>query len=96
MSEDIVRQRSRRAGLGRQFSTLLGRVYRQSYRHPLLLGLHCFGSLLMAVCLGFIFHNLQDDLYGVQDRFGLLFFLCKWCVTVGDCVSSVCCCAMVQ
>ena len=41
----------------------------------MLLSLQYFGSLFLAVALGLIFRNVEDDLYGVQDRFGVLFFI---------------------
>ena len=52
-----------------QLIALSDRLLKNSYRHPMLLGLHFIGSILMSACLGSIFRNLADDLYGVQDRF---------------------------
>jgi hypothetical protein len=50
-----------------QFCVLSTRLLRQSYRHPLLLGLHFYGTAAMALLLGAVFGGkLAMDLAGAQ------------------------------
>jgi len=58
-----------------QLLVLSERLIRTAARHPMLVTLQYGGALFLAVCLGFIFQDLENDLYGIQDRIGLLFFI---------------------
>jgi hypothetical protein len=58
-----------------QLAVLSERLVRTAARHPMLVALQYGGALFLAVCLGFIFQDLDNDLYGIQDRIGLLFFI---------------------
>ena len=58
-----------------QFIVLSTRLVQTAIRHPMLLCLQYFGALFLALSLGHVFQGVQDDLYGVQDRFGVLFFI---------------------
>ena len=57
-----------------QTLVLSERLVLTATRHPMLLALQYTGCLFLAICLGLIFYALDDTLYGIQDRFGVLFF----------------------
>ncbi|CAM9880828.1 unnamed protein product, partial [Sphacelaria rigidula] len=59
-----------------QVEVLSRRLLLRAIRHPLLLFLHIYGSVAMALCLGSVFGgHLEFNLAGAQNRFGALFFL---------------------
>ena len=58
-----------------QLQVLSERVVISAARHPMLVALQYSGALFLSICLGYIFKDLDKDLYGVQDRFGILFFI---------------------
>jgi hypothetical protein len=45
-----------------QVQTLSGRLVRTAARHPMLLLLQYSGCFFLAVCVGFIFYDLDADL----------------------------------
>jgi ABC-type multidrug transport system ATPase subunit/ABC-type multidrug transport system permease subunit len=76
LSNDFLKTARRRmANPVVQFVVLSTRLVQTAIRNPMLLCLQYFGALFLAVALGAVFRNVEDDLYGVQDRFGLLFFI---------------------
>lgn len=50
------------ASIWLQLKTLSGRLVLTAVRHPMLLCLQYFGCFFLAVCVGFIFYDLGDDL----------------------------------
>jgi hypothetical protein len=51
------------------------RLLLRAARHPMLLTLQYGGALLMATALGSAYADMEMDLYGAQNRFGLFFFI---------------------
>ena len=74
-SEFLKTAKRRMANPVVQFVVLSTRLVQTAVRHPMLLCLQYFGALFLAVALGSVFADVQADLYGVQDRFGVLFFI---------------------
>ncbi len=46
------------------------------YRNPMLLVMHYSISIVLGLLLGTLFWDVSDDLSGVQNRLGSLFFMC--------------------
>ncbi|KAI8060331.1 hypothetical protein BC940DRAFT_350622 [Gongronella butleri] len=59
-----------------EFSTLSSRTFINLYRHPLLFLAHVGCSLFLGLLLGCLFWQVEVDLSGVQNRLGVLFFMC--------------------
>ncbi|ORX58024.1 hypothetical protein DM01DRAFT_351938 [Hesseltinella vesiculosa] len=59
-----------------EFTLLSSRTFINLYRHPLLFLAHAGCSLLLGLLLGFLFWQVEVDLSGVQNRLGVLFFMC--------------------
>jgi len=70
-----LRRRSTTAGFGTQWRALSLRLLLRAARHPMLLTLQYGGALLMATALGSAYADMEMDLYGAQNRFGLFFFI---------------------
>jgi ABC-type multidrug transport system permease subunit len=67
-------KRSNRISFSRQVSILSGRTILNLYRNPFLMISHYGVSLVMAVLVGFIFWQVEDNIAGVQNRLGCIFF----------------------
>lgn len=61
-----------------QLSILSGRTLLNLYRNPLLLFAHYALSILLAILCGGLYWQVSDDLGGVQNRLGCLFFICAF------------------
>ncbi|EPZ33247.1 ABC transporter domain-containing protein [Rozella allomycis CSF55] len=61
-----------------QISILSGRTLLNLYRNPFLLFSHYLISMVLAVFTGFLFWQVSNDLPGVQNRLGCLFFICAF------------------
>lgn len=64
----------RRASWTTQFRILSGRAFKNMYRDPALLTAHYAASVIVALICGELFHNVQNDIPGFQNRLGLFFF----------------------
>jgi hypothetical protein len=64
------------ASFWEQFSILSQRTLINLYRNPMLLVMHYSISILLGLLLGTLFWNVSNDLAGVQNRLGSLFFMC--------------------
>ncbi|KAL4246441.1 ABC transporter domain-containing protein [Abortiporus biennis] len=73
VESDLTRGR-RRAGWGTQFRILSGRAFKNLYRDPALLATHYIGSIIVAIICGALFHNMENDIAGFQNRLGMFFF----------------------
>ena len=60
--------------LDRELATLFWRTWTDILRHPALLKLHVAVSLLVGTAGAIIFQNVPDDLSGLQNRAGFIFF----------------------
>ncbi|KAJ3103626.1 hypothetical protein HDU97_009965 [Phlyctochytrium planicorne] len=58
-----------------QFTTLLGRNFKESFRNPAIIGATLGQGVFMCVVVGFIFYRLDLSQAGIQNRLGALFFL---------------------
>lgn len=63
-----------RAGVWRQFVVLMGRSWRNYLRDRVGLKARLGQTLFFAIIISLVFANLEDSVFGVQDRQGLLFF----------------------
>ncbi|KAI7893449.1 P-loop containing nucleoside triphosphate hydrolase protein [Mucor mucedo] len=59
-----------------ELSLLSSRTFINLYRNPFLFFAHFGFSVLLAVLLGSLFWQVDVDLSGVQNRLGVLFFMC--------------------
>ena len=57
-----------------ELSVLFRRTFTDMVRHPALLKLHIFVSCLLSIITAVIFANVPDNVAGVQNRAGFLFF----------------------
>lgn len=57
-------------------SLLSSRTFINLYRNPFLFFAHFVFSIVLAVLLGSLFWQVDVDLSGVQNRLGVLFFMC--------------------
>ena len=57
-----------------ELSVLFQRTFTDMVRHPALLKLHIFVSCLLSIFTAIIFANVPDNVAGVQNRAGFLFF----------------------
>ena len=60
------------------FCILSCRTMRNIYRNPYLLASHYAISILLAVFCGTLFCNITNDMAGVQNRLGCIFFICAF------------------
>ena len=67
-----------RATFFQQVSILSGRTLINLYRNPFLLLSHYALSIVLAVFCGLLFWQISNDLAGVQNRLGCLFFICAF------------------
>ncbi|KAJ3101116.1 hypothetical protein HDU97_001641 [Phlyctochytrium planicorne] len=58
-----------------QFTTLLGRNFKESFRNPAIIGATLGQGVFMCIVVGFIFYRLDLSQAGIQNRLGALFFL---------------------
>lgn len=59
-----------------EFSLLASRTFTNLYRNPFLFLAHCVIALGLGLLLGSLFWQVDNDLPGVQNRLGVLFFMC--------------------
>ncbi|KAI8335799.1 hypothetical protein BC941DRAFT_429414 [Chlamydoabsidia padenii] len=59
-----------------ELSLLSSRTFINLYRNPFLFFAHFVCSLVLGVLLGVLFWQVEVDLTGVQNRLGVLFFMC--------------------
>jgi ABC-type multidrug transport system ATPase subunit len=64
-----------KTSIPQQFLILSVRTWRNLYRNPMLMLTHYAIAIVLAVFLGFLYFNLQNDISGFQNRLGLFFFL---------------------
>ncbi|ORE01971.1 hypothetical protein BCV72DRAFT_62338 [Rhizopus microsporus var. microsporus] len=59
-----------------ELSLLSSRTFINMYRNPMLFFAHFAFSVVLAILLGSLFWQVDVDLSGVQNRLGVLFFMC--------------------
>ncbi|KAG0190293.1 hypothetical protein DFQ28_002243 [Apophysomyces sp. BC1034] len=59
-----------------ELSLLSSRTFINLYRNPFLFFAHFVCSLILGILLGSLFWQVEVDLSGVQNRLGVLFFMC--------------------
>lgn len=64
-----------RVSVFKQFTILSTRTFKNLYRNPMLLMIHYFIAVMLALFCGMLYFNISDDISGFQNRLGLFFFL---------------------